>query len=111
MEIKDRISIIIKSQGLNAGTFAEKIGVQRSNVSHILNGRNKPGFEFIEKILIAFPKVSADWLITGRQKQNEAIETPVISSKRQKNSEGHKIVKITVLYDDFTFDVYEPNAQ
>ena len=51
MEIKDRLRMIMDSHKLNAGSFADRIGVQRSNVSHVLSGRNKPSFDFIEKLL------------------------------------------------------------
>lgn len=54
------------SKSLNAAEFADRIGVQRSNISHILNGRNNPGAQFLEKLLVAFPDLNADWLITGR---------------------------------------------
>ncbi|MFN5845866.1 MAG: helix-turn-helix domain-containing protein, partial [Flavobacteriia bacterium] len=30
--------------------FADKLGIQRSNVSHVLSGRNKPSLDFLEKI-------------------------------------------------------------
>jgi transcriptional regulator with XRE-family HTH domain len=63
MEIKDRLRMIMESHKLNAGSFAGKIGVQRSNVSHVLSGRNKPSFDFVEKLLLAFPRVSAEWLL------------------------------------------------
>ena len=57
MDINERVRMIINSQNLTASAFADKIGVQRSNVSHVLSGRNKPSFEFIEKLLNAFPNV------------------------------------------------------
>jgi plasmid maintenance system antidote protein VapI len=66
MSINERIRMIIHSQNLSASAFSEIIGVQRSNVSHVLSGRNKPSFEFIEKIILTFPNVSSHWLITGK---------------------------------------------
>ncbi|MBL7112265.1 MAG: helix-turn-helix transcriptional regulator [Bacteroidales bacterium] len=50
---------------MSSSQFADEIGVQRSSVSHVLTGRNKPGFDFIQKIIGAFPDISAEWLITG----------------------------------------------
>ena len=55
-------------EGLSPSQFADKLGVQRSGVSHLLSGRNKPSFEFINKMLVAFPKINPDWLITGNGK-------------------------------------------
>lgn len=55
-------------EGLTPSQFADKLGVQRSGVSHLLSGRNKPSFEFINKMLVAYPKINPDWLITGNGK-------------------------------------------
>src|SRR5690554_1190923 len=67
MSISERLQMVIKMNGMNNTTFAEKIDVQRSSISHVLAGRNKPSIDFIQKILVNFPKVNADWLITGKK--------------------------------------------
>jgi DNA-binding XRE family transcriptional regulator len=51
---------------MSASKFADIIGVQRSSISHILSGRNNPGLDFLNKILVHFPHISGDWLITGQ---------------------------------------------
>jgi transcriptional regulator with XRE-family HTH domain len=63
--ISDRIRKLMELEGLSASAFADQIQVQRSSISHIMAGRNKPSLDFIEKILSAFPEVQAQWLITG----------------------------------------------
>src|SRR6056297_3599796 len=63
--MKDRIKQVMDYKSITAGELADHLEVQRSNVSHILNGRNKPGALFIEKFLLAFPEISARWLLTG----------------------------------------------
>lgn len=63
--MKDRIVKFIESEKLSAAEFADKIGVQRSSVSHVLNGRNNPGFSFIQKILETYPRINSRWLIMG----------------------------------------------
>lgn len=63
--MKDRIIQFLKEKNLSSTKFADTIGVQRSSISHILSGRNKPSFDFIEKMLIAYPDLNAQWLITG----------------------------------------------
>ncbi len=50
---------------LSSSQFAEKIGVQRSSVSHVISGRNRPSLDFVKKILDAFPDISYEWLISG----------------------------------------------
>lgn len=124
MELKDRIATIIKVNQLNASSFAEAIGVQRSSLSHILNGRNKPSLDFIEKVLLNFPRVDAQWLITGEQ--NEVKSEPVISkgsvSKTEKktfdkidkdkkvvSASNKEIERVVIFYVDGTFEAYEHN--
>ena len=46
----ERLEFLMENYQLNATAFAEKIGVQRSSVSHILSKRNKPSLEFMLKI-------------------------------------------------------------
>lgn len=122
--------MVIDSHRLTAGAFADKIGVQRSNVSHVLSGRNKPSFEFVEKMLLAFPKVQAHWLLTGKQQSSEGAEvsaakagsqlvmkdeSPLVYERPLKAEKSEKpektIVKIVTFYSDFTFDTYLPNEQ
>ena len=61
----DRIKRILKEKGYSPSSFADKIQVSRGTVSHILNGRNNPNKETIEKILNAFPDISKAWFISG----------------------------------------------
>ena len=61
-----RLEIILEYYSLNASTFADKIGVQRSSLSHLLSGRNKPSLDFILKILDVFPDVDLYWILNGK---------------------------------------------
>lgn len=65
MSINTRITSFISSLGINSSLFADRIGVQRSSISHILNGRNKPSIDFIEKLHGKYPNLNLEWLITG----------------------------------------------
>lgn len=61
-----RLEIILDYYGLNASSFADKIGVQRSSMSHLLSGRNKPSLDFVLKILDVFPDVDLYWILNGK---------------------------------------------
>jgi len=61
-----RLEIILDYYSLNASSFADKIGVQRSSLSHLLSGRNKPSLDFILKILDVFPEVDLYWVLNGK---------------------------------------------
>ncbi|PIF34755.1 helix-turn-helix protein [Flavobacterium sp. 9] len=61
-----RLEIILDYYGINASSFADRIGVQRSSMSHLLSGRNKPSLDFVMKILDVFPDVDLYWLLNGK---------------------------------------------
>ncbi|MGE4569325.1 MAG: helix-turn-helix transcriptional regulator [Bacteroidales bacterium] len=64
--MKERIQEILRREQLTAAQFADKIGVQRSSVSHVLSGRNNPSIDFLQKIMQHFEGISAEWLLAGR---------------------------------------------
>lgn len=64
--MKERLEQLLAAKGYTSQRFAEIMGVQPSGISHILAGRNKPRFDFLERLLIRFPDVSADWLLLGK---------------------------------------------
>lgn len=68
--MKDRILKFLESEHISPAEFADKIGVQRSSMSHILNGRNYPSAAFIQKMLQAYPTVNSRWLLIGDGKMN-----------------------------------------
>ena len=61
-----RLEIMLEYYGLNASSFADKIGVQRSSMSHLLSGRNKPSLDFVLKILEVFPEIDLYWILIGK---------------------------------------------
>lgn len=65
MGLNERISKVIEYSRLTPSEFADEIDVQRSSISHITSGRNKPSLEFIIKIKSRFPEILWDWLVTG----------------------------------------------
>jgi transcriptional regulator with XRE-family HTH domain len=82
--MKERLQELLTHEHLTPVRFAELVEVQRSSVSHVLSGRNKPSLDFIGKILSAFPHVSPDWLILGtgeykRTPSGRTLEAPVVN--------------------------------
>ena len=127
--MKNRLKDFMVYKSVNAAELADRIGVQRSNVSHILNGRNYPGAQFIEKLLNAFPELDAGWLLTGHgsmlkgqgsfQKappekplitppdDSELIRSP-LKKKESAQLKSERIEKIVVFYSDRSFREYNP---
>ncbi|KAF2337696.1 helix-turn-helix domain-containing protein [Flavobacterium nitrogenifigens] len=79
-----RLESVLEYYGLNASAFADKIGVQRSSMSHLLSGRNKPSLDFVMKILEVFPDVDLYWILTGKgtfpKNNNEEVDETKKSS-------------------------------
>lgn len=123
MDLADRIKTIITVNNLTSSSFADKIGVQRSGVSHILNGRNRPSMDFLLKVIEAFPRVDAGWLLTGKSpespmpEERRAVkkESDDYENRNQKMDSGlveeRVIEKIVIFYSDHTFETYNPNSQ
>ena len=98
--MQEQIQEILRRENLSSSQFADKIGVQRSSVSHVLSGRNKPGFEFIKKIIEAFPELNSDWLFSGSGEMyrqirpsdallgNNEMQTPVTVEKPAESTEN-----------------------
>jgi transcriptional regulator with XRE-family HTH domain len=65
-EFTKRLEKIFNYYGLSASSFADKIGVQRSSLSHLLSGRNKPSLDFVLKVIEVFPEVDLYWILNGQ---------------------------------------------
>lgn len=127
MELVDRIKVVMKVNNLSAAQMADDMGVQRSNVSHVLSGRNKPSFEFLNRLLTQYPKVNAHWLITGKTQapgqtqsppEEPEIAKPVVEenipetprdeqSKKIQHSSQSDIDRIVIFYKNGTFKTFE----
>jgi transcriptional regulator with XRE-family HTH domain len=117
MEIKDRIYIIIKDNHLSPSSFADKINANRSSISHVLSGRNKPSLDLLEKIVLNFPNVNSYWLLTGVTNVNPVNsilkqEDVIYDKDKIKSIVNRKeIVKIVEFYNDNTYSIYYPSEE
>ena len=120
----ERLQKVIDFYSETASSFAEKIGVQRSSISHILSGRNKPSLDFVMKVLHSYPEVELYWLMNGKgnfPNTTKTSEAPISSSPKSiskpvaaiskidaiPNSDSD-IEKIVIFYKDGTFKSYHP---
>lgn len=60
---RERLMKLMETEGLNAKQFASEVGIQAGTISNIVNGRNKPSLEVLQKVLHRFRTVSSDWMI------------------------------------------------
>jgi transcriptional regulator with XRE-family HTH domain len=122
----ERFKQLLESLHLSPSEFADRIGVQRSSISHIISGRNKPSIDFLEKILLAFPETDINYLITGKEKpvkqSNQLFThheiTPFNKIKTEQAKDHEKetpapltqgpVEKIIIVYRDNTFRILDP---
>ncbi len=79
--MNQRLQQFLNAESLSQAEFAESIGVARASISHILAGRNKPGYDFINSVARRYPALNIDWFVTGRGKMyksaSEGAREPV----------------------------------
>ena len=123
-EFGKRLRQVIDYHGLSASAFAELITVQRSSISHVLSGRNKPSIDFITKLNTALPDVNLYWLLNGSgemilkhvstlitksDKNYDKSENKLkkdILSKNTSPKKNKSIARIVVFYNDGSFNAY-----
>lgn len=118
--MKDRLLQFLSAENITQSQFADTIGVARASISHILSGRNKPGYDFIENTMKHYPALNIEWLINGTgkmyrnaadtssqipdnllfPKEEQDKKTPILPDN---SADGRKISKIIVCYSDNTF--------
>lgn len=118
VKFTERLQKVIDYYGETASGFAEKIGVQRSSISHILSGRNKPSLDFVMKVLHSYPEVELYWLMNGKgefpnqpkisESPNSNLTKTELKPKIQLPDSSSEIDKIVIFYKDGTFKSYMP---
>ena len=119
-----RLQRFLEAENISQSQFAESIGVARAGISHIIAGRNKPGFDFIERMARKYPALNIEWLVTGRgrmykqNQENDALQPEnggIIDSQaleERRNSPADKaelrdIERIVIFYSDGSFDEFK----
>ena len=103
-----RLQQFLDAENISQAQLADTLGVARAGISHILSGRNKPGFDFLEAMAVHYPQISLDWLLTGRGRMYKdaaagSAENPVFAPAPP----PRRVSKILVFYDDNTFEEFQ----
>jgi transcriptional regulator with XRE-family HTH domain len=99
---------LIKQKGLSPSQFADEIGIQRSGISHLISGRNKPSLEFIMKILARFPETDLGWLIQGDDKPvGNGGEKTVVKGDEKPVGKDEKLIPPISSVQNSLFDAPE----
>ncbi len=109
----DRLEKLLVHYDLNATSFADAIGVQRSSISHLLNGRNRPSLDFVMKVVTRFPEVNLYWLLNGKGTFPPAQGTDgdlpeAFTSLPTPADASRQVERIVLFYSDGTFSTYLP---
>ena len=122
-EFADRLLKIMEQHQLSASAFADRIQVQRSSISHLLSGRNKPSLDFVMKVVKEFEDVELYWLLNGKGSYPPApasaeAKESILKIAEEDHTEAIKaskaqdpmkaIERIVVFYSDGTFKAYNP---
>lgn len=108
-----RLEQILGFYDLSASAFADRIKVQRSSISHLLTGRNKPSLEFVLKVVKTFPEVNLYWLLNGKGSFPSTSGSPSDPLKKEtktinSQTEGSRAIhKIVIFYEDGSFRAFD----
>lgn len=122
MDLTDKIKQILIDKNITPSLFADEIGIQRSSMSHILAGRNKPSLDMVQKIVKRFPELGLNWILDDEPlpvPQNEPVlesrkravpeqapvQAAVVKQKVEVRPE-RKIEKVLIFYSDGTFQEF-----
>lgn len=104
-----RLEVLLDFYSLSASVFADKMGVQRSGLSHLMSGRNKPSLDFVMKIVENFPEVDFYWLLNGVGSfpKNDSLPQPVIEATDSPAPEKNDTVPLDLFSTDDVVTVKE----
>ena len=120
-----RLQQFLNAENISQSQLADTLNVARAGVSHIIAGRNRPGFDFLESMALHYPQLSMEWLLTGKGKmykenllfgddQSSSVEiresqrpapTPVQVAKPARD-----VDHIVIFYTDNTFETFCPGG-
>lgn len=80
-----RLQKFLDAENISQASFADTIGVARAGVSHILTGRNKPGYDFISSMMKNYPNLNIEWLLVGKGKmyKESPLEKELLKEKEE----------------------------
>jgi len=134
----ERLRKLLDENAISPTQFADAIGVNRSAISHVINNRNNPGFDFIQKMNQAYPDWDYDWLLFERKQVKRIVSEPKKEEVVQKQTVNHHfeqrnlfddegaptknqsysatrlsrtVTKTILIYSDGTFEIFQNNLK
>lgn len=127
MDLTDKIKQILADKNITPSLFADEIGIQRSSMSHILAGRNKPSLDMVQKIVKRFPDLGINWILDdeplpaivpaatiqpvleSRKKVAPAPQPvqPIVVKEKPLVLPEKRVEKVLIFYSDGTFQEFK----
>lgn len=105
-----RLLQFLQAENISQTQLADTLGVARGGVSNILSGRNRPGYDFLESLLLHYPSLNLEWLLTGKGRMYKGEDA---SADEQNTlfptvapSAGRHVDRILVFYTDNTYQEF-----
>lgn len=94
MDLSEKIKLILNGKNISPSIFADEIGIQRSSMSHILAGRNKPSLDIVQKIVKRFPELGVNWILDEEELPSvsdavtsyQSVTEPTLLSEKKVNN-------------------------
>lgn len=116
-----RLLQFLQAENITQTQLADTLSVARGSVSNILAGRNKPGYDFLESLILHYPQLNLEWLVSGKGKmyhenengipvenaapvQDDPVQLDLFSL--QSPSSNREISRIMVFFSDKTFQEF-----
>ena len=124
-EFAKRLQKILDYYSVSATAFSDEIEVNRSTISHLLSGRNKPSLDFVLKVIQHYPEVELYWLLNGKgsfpstkssseeieeisvDKENVSLATENSDRKSILPIQDPEVDRIVIFYKDGSFKSYK----
>ena len=116
-----RLLQFLQAENITQTQLADTLSVARGSVSNILAGRNKPGYDFLESLILHYPNLNLEWLLSGKGKMYHDQDSPEASGKEedspiqldlfspQSKAPAREVSKIMVFFSDKTFQEFHPS--
>lgn len=115
-----RLLQFLQAENITQTQLADTLSVARGSVSNILAGRNKPGYDFLESLILHYPNLNLEWLLSGKGKMyhDAAEQAPAETPSSQEDpvqldlfsiqapASNKEISKIMVFFSDKTFQEF-----
>ncbi|MBO4341337.1 MAG: helix-turn-helix transcriptional regulator [Bacteroidales bacterium] len=108
--MNNRLLKFLSAENISQSQLADTLGVARASISHIISGRNKPGFDFLESMAVNFPSLSLEWLITGKGRMYKGRDVTADGPALLPDAgiiKTAQIDRIVVFFEDGTFKEFK----